>query len=434
MSLSDRLKKFELYNDETENSAVSPELAALCTELTKMLSKKIATIPIWFDYTKEEQQELILNFLNAKLNEQFSEIKLTTAEKERISENFFSSIYGFGSLDFLIAQKEISKIFVNSPSEIYTEYNNEIVKNDVIIDDNQFKSLINRLIDMSGKNSSVITFRLNNLLITILQEPVCKTKLILKKISDVNFNFEYFEHRDILNEDISSFLRILLNNKARILISSPVQCGKTAFLNSFINETDSEISTILFEEGALINTNRKNINRFDAETLTEKEQRELITAALYYKPEFVFSDINSIGFNIEISDLLNTDTGLISTVRANSPAEALSFYTSILVSRLKCTEKLAKMQFAKDYNYIIQLEKNGEFFVIKSIVEISTNKAGTPIFTPKLEFKSGQYKYDFHTPLNKIDLKAIDEKEVKKQSEVKPEKIKKITFSTRFNK
>ena len=304
-------------------------------------------------------------------------------------------------------------------------------KADVVIDKTQFDTLLARLIEMSGKSSSVITFRLNNLLVTILREPVCRTKLLLKKVSDTLFDFGYFERRDILDTNISQFLKTILENRKKILISSPVQCGKTAFLNAFINEADDNSRMLLFEEGSLINTKKPDINRFDVEDLSEKEQRDLITAALYYSPEYIFSDINSIGFNVEISELLTGDTGFVSTVRANSPTEALSFYTSVLVSRLKCTEKLAKMQFAKDYDYIVQLDKNEDFFVINSVTEVSTNKAGTPVFTEKLSFKSGEYKYNF-TPVSETQDEPADNKQ--EQSSEKEIVPKKVSFQARFGK
>ena len=431
MAVSDRLKQLDMYpKEEPENPVISPELLGLCAELNKSLSKKIAAIPIWFDYSKEEQQDLIMNFLNAKLNEQFSEIKLTPAEKERISSTFFQSVYGFGSLDFLISQNDVTKIFVNSPFDIYMEVKGRIEKADVVIDEKQFQSLINRLIEISGKTSSVITFRFNNLLVTILREPVCSTKLILKKVADTNFDFGFFERRDILNEDISEFLRTILNDKKRILISSPAQCGKTAFVNAFINEADTAVRMLLFEEGALINSGREGLTRFDVECLSEKEQRDLITAALYYNPDFIFSDINNIGFNIEISDLSANNAGFISTVRANSAVEALSFYTSVLVSRLKCTEKLAKIQFAKDVDYIIQLQKHDEYFTIKSIVSVSSNKAGTPVLTELLTFKSGQYKYQFDVVAQTPDPVPKPEPENNNEN---IQVAKKLSFSSRFN-
>ena len=54
MAVSDRLKQLDMYpKEEPENPVISPELLGLCAELNKSLSKKIAAIPIWFDYSKD---------------------------------------------------------------------------------------------------------------------------------------------------------------------------------------------------------------------------------------------------------------------------------------------------------------------------------------------------------------------------------------------
>ena len=365
---------------------------------------------------------MIAAFLNTQLSEQFNEIKLTTKEKERISNRFYESIYGFGSLDFLIAQKDITKIFVNSPIDIYVEKKGEIEKTNVMIDEKQFSSLVNWLLNLSKKDSSIVTFRFRNLLITVIREPVCKTKIILKKICDTLFNFEFFEYKSIFNEDISDFLRYLIDNQQRILVSAPAQCGKTSFINALINELENDKRITLFEEGGLINTNKLHLNRYDAGSLSDREQKHLITAALCYKPQYVFSDINNIGFNIEISDILNKDVGFVSTVRANSPVEALSFYTSVLVSRLKCTEKLAKTQFVKDFDYIIQLGKNEDLFILKSIYEVGTNKNGTAVLTEVLNNKAGNITYKFENK-NQVEYKSGVSEDFSPQN---------ISFSARF--
>ena len=431
MTLSERLKKFDMYpQEDSEMDAISPELAALCMDLTKALSKKIATIPIWFEYSKEEQQSLIKNFLNTKLNDQFSEIKLTATEKERISKIFYNSVYGFGSLDFLIAQQDITKIFVNSPDEIYIEKLGHIENAHIKIDEEQFQSLINKMTEISGKQSSVITFRFNNLLVTILKEPVCSTKLILKKVLETEFDLGYFERRGVLNEDISEFFRMILNCKKRVMISSPVQCGKTSLLNAFLNEVPEKSRTLLFEEGALINSTRNGLTRFDVEGLNKKEQNNLITTALYYKSDYIFSDTNDLEFNIEISELKNAAPGFISTVRANSYIETFSYYISVLSSRLKCTEKVAKMRFANDIDYIIQLEKEDNHFRLSSIVSVSSNKVGTPVLTEILTFKSGEYKYKFDSEINTETTQKPKKQETDPQKKFVPPK--KLTFSARL--
>lgn len=397
MALKDRLKKFDLLPEIEEDSVekISPELVAVCNELSKALSVKIASIPVWFEYSKEEQKTLILNFLNTKLNEAFSEIRLTPAEKDRISAVILSSIYGFGSLDFLIAQRGVNTIIVNSNENILVELNGEIVNADIVIDKNQLQMLIRRLLDMSGKISSVVSFRFNDLLVTILAAPVCQQKLILKKLDGRLFNFEYFEEKQILNEDIAEFLKVSLSSGKKFLISAPSGVGKTKFINAFLNEMPEDKHIILFEECELINTAKQNLERFDISTLCETDKRHLLKAGLCYKPNYIFSDTNDIGFNIEVADQINEKSGFVASVAAESPLDAMNFYTAVQASRLKCTEKFAKIKFAKYFDYVIQLEKRDDSFVINTILEVSSNKAGTPVLTEKLTFNSGEYKYDF---------------------------------------
>ena len=427
MAISERLKKINIedYDIYEENAEITPELSELCEDLSKELSQKIAGIPIWFDYTKDEQQELISSFLTTQLNEQFNEIKLTSKEIERISNKFYESIYGFGSLDFLIAQKDINQVFVNSPVDIYIDRKGNIEKTNVVLDDKQYASLINWLLNFSKKDSPIITTRINSLFITLIREPVCKTKLIIKKISDKLFNLQYFEKENILNSGISDFLKYLLDSKYHVLISAPAQCGKTLFINALINELDEDTRVTLFENGGLINTNKININRYDTEDLSDNELKQLITAALYFKPNYIISDINNINFNINITDSIRENIGFIAAIRANAPLEALNLYSSAIVSRLKCTEKLAKKQFASNFDYIIQLEyNNNKLFNLQAIYELGCNKNGTVTLTEVLNNHAGKLSYNFNFEKTKEDIQQIN------TSENQP---KNISFSTRFN-
>ena len=423
MAISDRFKNFAII-EETQEEVVSPEITLLCSELTQELSKKIAAIPIWFDYTKQEQTDLIKAFLNAQLNDKFQDIKLTKPEKDRVIKNFFNSVYGFGPLDYLLSQKNITRVFVDSPDCIYVEQSGKIRGTDIHIDKHQFLSLLKKLIDMSGKNSKIITFRYQNLLVNIIREPICKPKFILSKISDALLNFDNLERKKISNRYISNLLRNMIKNKKHILISSRVQSGKTTFLNSILNEITNEEKVVLFEEGNLINTENIFINRYDIEGIETKEQHKVISLASYFKPDYVFTDINAIELMYEIFDVFESNTGFITTIRSNSPQEAVSIYSSLVVSRLKCTEKLAKSKFAKVFDYIIQIEKKENAFIIKSIYEVSTNKTGSIVLTELLSYESGNYVYNLDN-LQKSDANLI-------LPENKLETKRNLQFSARF--
>lgn len=421
MALKDRLKKFNLLPEIEEEKGISPEQAALCSKLSGALSAKIASIPLWFDYSKDEQKELILNFLNAKLNEEFTQINLTEAEKDRIAAVFLNSVYGFGPLDFLISQQKVNTIFVKSNNEIFIDINGKIVKSDIIIDKTLLDTLINKLLKMSNKLSPVITFRFNNLFVTLIKEPVCRLQIIIKKISSVKFNFEYFVDKQIINSDIADFFKTVLAAGKKFLISAPRRSGKTIFLNTFINEIGDDKQVVLFEDGALINSSRLRLDRYDIGGLNQKEQEQLLNAVIAYKPDFIFSDNNDIEFNIETGDRLDENTGFAACISADSATDALAFFTSVLTKKFNCSEQFAKIKFSKYFDYIIQLEKYDEFFVIKSISEVPENTAEIPVLTEKLIFNAGVYKYDFSdtvSPPQNTDLVNIPRR--------------KLSFSARF--
>jgi Flp pilus assembly CpaF family ATPase len=437
MTLSERLKNINIpvIVEEPPKKSETPELTKLCSDLSMEISDKIASMPVWFEYSSEEQRKLIADFVDAKLSNTDLKVFITLEEKEQICSKILQSIHGFGPLDFYISQDNVDKIFVTF-DKVQVELDNNVICTDIAIDGELFESLLNRLVNISGKVSPVITFRLNDLVITILRKPVCETTLILKKIPMINYDFEYFEKNEVLNEDISNFLRQILNDKKRIIISAPNQCGKTTLLNSFINETVQDSRMLLFEEANIINSNHCGLMRFDIDGLTQKERRDLVKSVFYYAADYVFLDVNNGQFNIDITELLtNNAQGFISTICANSILEAFELYTSTFASCLNCTQKFAKMRFAKDIDYIIQLQKYEDCLKIASIIYVSANKSGNPILTEILTYKSGAYKYNFEKTERQIIPAAMTKGTKNTATEItnSEKNGKQVTFSERIN-
>lgn len=428
MTLKERLKKFDLLPvvENTTEDVLSPEILSLCKTLSKELSSKIAAIPVWFDYTQDEQRELILNFLKAKLSDYEGQRKLSEAEKDKISSYFINSVYGFGALDYLLAQKEVKSIFIKSSDNILINLNGDIVKSDVTIDKKHLQFLINRLKEYSNQDCSVINFRFNNLSVTIVLEPVCNPQLVLKKISDIKFNYEFLEKSQILNADIANFFKAAFSLGKHFLISASSGVGKTALLNAFINETEENVSKVVFENGNFIISDCEHYN---IENLTLSERIKLINAVVASKPKNIFSDLNEILFNLELADRLPQNTGFAACITAESPADAINFFTLAQTANYKCSDKYAKVKFTKYFDYIIQLEKSENFFVIKNIFEVTTNGAGTPELSERLSFSAGEYKYDF--PAAQVIVPPANADPVEEQKQEPP--AKKHSFKARFS-
>lgn len=85
MTLQDRFKKFE--QPQSTNSGIVP----FEDFVIKSLFEKISTIPVWYDYSRDEQKQLIKNFLEKKINTEYKDINLTEQYKQKIIDDFLAS-------------------------------------------------------------------------------------------------------------------------------------------------------------------------------------------------------------------------------------------------------------------------------------------------------------------------------------------------------
>ena len=420
MTLKDRLKKFDLLpqveEEKDDGKLVSPDIKLVCKEISKILSSKISSIPVWFDYSEEEQKELILNFLQSKYDEKFSDYKLTEAEKDKMSAMFLNSVFGFGPLDFLIAQKDVNLVIVEAFDRVFVEKQGQLLGADVVMDKRQYDDMLKKLLELSQQQASVVKFKLKHLHISIIRTSY-NTKLIIKKISGVNFNFKYLQDVGIVNSDITAFLSKALTSGKKILITGAPRSGKTVFLNSLLNEFDQSKLARLFEDNDSINTENNNVLRFN---LANKDVREeFIEIANDIRPDYIFFDSNKA----DLTELMAREIPFIASVRAYTPFDVVQFYINSLSNHLKCTRKTARSILNKCVDYIIHIEKVENLFVLSYILELSLTENDTPVLEELLTFQAGEYKYN----LPKVELPDVVQKPVGSETD------KKSTFSSRLN-
>ena len=428
MALKDRLKQFDLLPelDEERKTVMTPEIVSLCGEISSCLSAKIASIPVWFEYSEEEQKELILNFINVKIPEMIPNKILTEAEKEQIVAHFLNMVYGFGPLDFLIAKNEISAIIVDSFDRVYVNLNGDVIKSDVILDSRQYEALIEKLLTFAKVKGPVTSFRFGNLFVTIVTEPVSSNRLFIKKLSGKYFNFECLEEEQIFDKEISKFFKSLIASNSNILVSAPIQSGKTVFLNSILNELESDARAVLFEDNSLINIDNSFIERYCVGNISKSEKIKLIRTLLFAGDKFVFSDVDDVEFNCFLLKSMQVCEGFWATVCADSPDEAVSLFSKNLVrsSDYVCEpEQAAKL--LDNFDYVVQLEQYEKHFIVKSISALSLSTDGKLVLNKILSFDAGAYSYNFPQPTFVTPLDSINVSDVP---------VKKNTFSSRFAK
>ncbi len=342
-------------------------------ELIKALSLKITSIPVWFEYSKEEQHKLISSYVSTKLSE--LEINFSEEDKERFVKLFMNSVFGFGALDILLLKDDVSTIIVSSDGLVEIEKNGIIELSDIMLEENQFNKIKNSLLSISQEKSEIgiVNLKLENLLITIILPPVCDGKIIFRKLERDSIDFNFLISEGMVSFETAELIKSFLKEKKNILIVGKLSSGKSALLSAMLNEIKDE-RTALVQCSPIIPKLSRNIESFFTSSLNENEVENLLSSILVMKPLFFFADLNSCKNLDLIMNLCSaTLSGFVSSIIADSVTSAIYSLASICSYRERCTEKLAKANIANIFDYILFLE-NKE---LKSISTLSLNKSGS---------------------------------------------------------
>ena len=414
MGFKDRFK--DLQPQKIDNNALSEKNSAgskepvnpLIDSLKLKLSVKIASIPVWFDYSEEEKQGLIKSFFENWLKE--SDLKLSEDEKFRLTDSLYSSIYGFGVLDTLLSDVAVTELFISETSNVKIRKNSELILSEVKIADTV--DLVNRLKKSAGifSEKPVLKFVLRNLIITIVQPPVGETFIAIRKKTRKHTDFAYLLENHKIDESIYSFLITLINEKKNILISGAVEAGKTSYIEALYSAMKNSV--------IIQNTNFIEEKSYICGGLDEEELENLISALSAQTPDYIVFDMNS-GYSQDVA------CGVVSSVRADSPMLAVTKLASNSAAAQKITEKQAKADIAERFSYIMQIEKD---LFISSISEFSLNKAGSLVMTEILKRSEGEYTYTFAETNEKLQQSDSNPE----QPVIQPEPVSPNSFKSRF--
>lgn len=387
MGLSDRLR-----DNNISNTPKIVEEVAFSEFITDALYQKISTIPVWYDYDYSKQFELILNFLDSKLNNEFEDLKLTDSEKKSIAESFLKSDNGFGILDSLVAADDVVAVNVNSYGSVYVERKSGIEKTDVILSKKQFDDIALRL----KCTSSVNRLRKGNFLITLLKPPVANNVLSIRKINDEYRTLNDFVSSGVLTLDLINFIKFLLSSKKNIIVAGKNPNLLGDFLQILINSIDESNRIVLLEDSGLYRTNLDNVSVFSTLAIKDFEYEYLLKLIAELNPDYTLSQLEDYDKLLRYYQTLDTNhKGLITQMKAVSASDLSNKLVNLGLSALKSTEKQAKLKASSIYDYIIFLEEDIEkTFVISSILEVSSTKTSALVLNEVVKFVEGLYVLD----------------------------------------
>lgn len=291
-------------------------------------------------------------------------------------------------IESLILDSEISEIMVNGSERIFIEKQGHIQPvHDVTISQKSLevavRNIARRLGDDISEEKPILDSRLPDGSRVAAVLPPCSLNGVVLTIR--KFNAKHFAINDLvtvgtLTAELGERLRRAVLEHQNVLISGGTGTGKTTILTALSAFIPQHERVLVIEDTAEIQIQTPNLVRFEA----RREQngfpavtiRELLKASLRHRPDRILLGEIRGAEAFDLLQLLNTGhSGTISTVHANSAAQALSRFTScVLQSGVELPYRAIKNNIADSLNILVHLERQPGRRFISEVAAISGYK------------------------------------------------------------
>ncbi len=316
------------------------------------------------DESQRPQVEALLKAAYAKTG-----LRLPTALQKQLFEEILNDILGYGPIQPLLDDPEVSEVMVNGPRKVYVERKGKLQRTPIMFDDDEHvMRIIERIVLPLGRrvdaDRPTVDARLpDGSRVNAVIPPVA---LDGPTITIRKFRQDRLTVRDLiqfgsLTEFMARFLDACVKARLNIVISGGTGSGKTTLLNvlsGFIPE-DERIVTI--EDAAELQLQQDHVVRLETKPPSvdgggEVTIRDLVRNALRMRPDRIVVGETRGGEALDMLQAMNTGhDGSLTTVHANSPRDATArLETLVMMAGLELPLKVVRQQIASAVDLIVQ--------------------------------------------------------------------------------
>lgn len=373
------------------------DLARLKRYLIDNLSRGIESEGISF----EQRGEFIKQHLKSVYDQ--AHINLSEDLQHSIFQDVLNDMMGYGPIQPLLDDPDISEVMVNGPKKVYIEKKGQLVRTDVTFDDDDHvMRIIDRIILPLGRHvdpdSPTVDARLpDGSRVNAVVRPVAidGPSITIRKFSKDKLTIAQLVEYGSITQNMGEFLRACVLARLNIVISGGTGSGKTTLLNvlsGFIPENE-RILTI--EDAAELQLQQDHVLRMETKTADIDGRgattiRDLVRNSLRMRPDRIVVGECRGGEALDMLQAMNTGhDGSLTTLHANSPRDALSrLETLVLMAGMDLPLKVVRQQISSAVDLIVQQTrlKDGSRKVT-AITEVAGMEGDTIVLTDIFKFE-----------------------------------------------
>lgn len=306
-----------------------------------------------------------------RLNQIYAQTRVSLPEdlRKQIFHDILDEFTGFGPIQPLLDDPEISEVMVNGPKKVFIEKNGKLMKSAVTFeDDDHVLRVIDRIILPLGRrvdaDSPTVDARLpDGSRVNAVVRPVAidGPSITIRKFKKDKLSIQQLIDYGSLTPQMAEFIRACVLAHLNIVISGGTGSGKTTLLNVLSSFIPEEERIITIEDAAELQLQQEHVLRMETKVANTDGKgavtiRDLVRNSLRMRPDRIVVGECRGGEALDMLQAMNTGhDGSLTTLHANSPRDAISrMETMVLMAGMDLPLKVVRQQISSAVDLIIQ--------------------------------------------------------------------------------
>lgn len=299
-------------------------------------------------------------------------VDLPDNARDRLLREIHDELVGYGPLQALLSDPEISEIMVVGPNHVYIEKNGEITETGIRFENDQhILRIIDRMIHPIGRrvdaDSPAVDARLpdgSRVHVVIPPVAVDGPCITIRKFLENKMTIEDLIGLGSVTAHMAEFLRACVAARLNIIITGGTSSGKTTMLNALSGFIPMHERIITIEDAVELKLKQQHVVRLETKNPNvdgsgEMSTRDLVRNALRMRPDRIVVGEVRGGEAMDMLQGLNTGhNGSLTTLHANSPRDSISrLETMCMMAGLDIPLLPIRKQIASALDLVVHMER-----------------------------------------------------------------------------
>ncbi len=297
---------------------------------------------------------------------------LSAADKAQLIQDVSDDILGYGPIDRLLKDDDITEVMVNGPDKVFVERSGKVERTAAsFVDETHLRRIIDKIVGQVGRRideaQPLCDARLpdgSRVNAVIHPLAVGGPFLTIRKFSKDPYQIDDLIRFGTLNAASARFLQAMVVGKLNIIISGGTGTGKTTALNVMSSFIPADERIVTVEDAKELQLHQEHVLSMEARppNIEGKGQitiRDLVKNSLRMRPDRIVIGECRAGEALDMLQAMNTGhDGSLTTVHANTPRDTLSrLETLVLMAGFDLPVRAIREQMASAIDCIVQLTR-----------------------------------------------------------------------------